>query len=218
MKTYNTKAFTLIELLVVISIIALLISLLMPALSSANQASKRITCSANSSSLYKVWYSYALDNNGQMVAPDNLNKKHWIVDPAFLDNTSNDDFDAGIIAGILFNQGYILRHQHIPLPGRPHTNTKPPHTQSINLLGNSGTNYNKKCTNKEKTKLSQILLTSQTGVFLENENPNEKFTTAFKLPNKHFVPHLTGDWVAGWHRVRHKHRPTQMDTLNSTPS
>lgn len=54
--------FTLIELLVVISIIALLISILLPALASAREAAKDLECSSRVRSMVLAWQLYAQDN------------------------------------------------------------------------------------------------------------------------------------------------------------
>ncbi|MEM1445632.1 MAG: prepilin-type N-terminal cleavage/methylation domain-containing protein [Planctomycetota bacterium] len=60
-------AFTLIELLVVISIIALLIGILLPALSAAREAARGSACLSNIRQLGIAFYSYATDNNDQVV-------------------------------------------------------------------------------------------------------------------------------------------------------
>ena len=57
------RGFTLIELLVVVSIIALLISILLPSLSRAREQAKLTVCQANISSVGKTFILYLLDLN-----------------------------------------------------------------------------------------------------------------------------------------------------------
>jgi len=59
--------FTLIELLVVISIIALLIGLLLPALSRARQAGRAAVCMSNMRNLQMAHAMYMNDHDGRMV-------------------------------------------------------------------------------------------------------------------------------------------------------
>ena len=62
------KAFTLVELLVVISIIALLVSILLPALSKAREQAKRVVCQSSMKQIGLGVQMYTLDHEGKYPA------------------------------------------------------------------------------------------------------------------------------------------------------
>lgn len=139
----SRSAFTLIELLVVISIIAILIGILMPALSAARSASLLTQCLSNlrQTGIARTAYAFDYDDSMIIVSERNPAQRALANSRQFTTMTASSFFNEGYDAwrdgspvndGLLFDDGYLNNLEFLFCPDPPVSNLATPRQVEAN--------------------------------------------------------------------------------------
>jgi len=165
------RGFTLVELLVVIGIIALLISILLPALSKAREDAKRIRCMSNQRQLVLAWLLYCQDHKGAMVSANTQTvPASGPPGPGFWSWIGGGNLNIGVTDGLLWP--YLKDYDVYKCPNDRISYT---HTYSVSsYLAGEGpsTIYT----------LGQVAHAYATFVFIEEVDPRGYNINSFMVP------------------------------------
>lgn len=206
----SKRAFTLIELLVVISIIALLIALLLPALGKAQESARLTGCLSDLRQFAIAWNAYPSDYKGEIVGAENggnatdtpKRKTAWVYTP-YSPSTKGETIQQ-LMDGALWDYVQNDALYRCPSENRKHPSQGTDYIRSYSisqfLNGNDKSGWNNgvmKAARNEK----DIPRPSETFLMLDEADPRGYVWNAFAHPPRGKTSHLYQwvDWPAAFH-------------------
>ena len=90
------EAFTIVELLVVIAIIGLLLTLLLPSMDTAREATRRVQCMSNMRQMYQYFYAYQNERLGWLPMESSYT---YSGNPSYSPSSQDDDWSSNGVSG-----------------------------------------------------------------------------------------------------------------------
>lgn len=211
------RAFTLIEVLVVISIIALLIAILLPALLRGRTSAQDVQCISNVRSLIQGEFSYALEHDnllphyqewiwGKDNLPDGTSFRRQTVD-----YTSQDSPREGVLNTYItdFNAHFCPIAPDMPINGLKYGDA-PLGDEVVRSYVQNGYVHPDGYSLESVAKPAELLVLSEENTF----SMNFKSMPGFK---QHFGPHPMNDGQLNpvWDSIGSMHRRRDADNLRS---
>lgn len=211
------RGFTLIELLVVVAIIAILISILMPALTGARRQTRAVKCAVSLGDVGKAFAVYLNENNdtypsSYVYAYDS--EGHW--DPAQQATMESGQFGYVHWSWFLYNKGAVkddaFTCPEMPKGGLPRTN--PGRDASNCEPGQLDWQNNTTPTAIEDKQARRIAFTANQNIISRNkfqqswpDNPRNDISVRSSDIRESRPVVLATEWNRNWHLIQQAERP-----------